>query len=616
MLFIRILFLTGPASNGMKEQIAIIDFGSQYTHLIARRIRQLGVLAKIYPPTVAFRDLRFAKGIILSGGPQSVFDKTAVKYNPHLFALAVPILGFCYGHQLIAQYFGGLVRAEKTKEYGSASLRKLGSAKLFLGLNRQERIWMSHGDQVVKLPPGFSAIGRTADCPVAAMADEKRNIYGLQFHPEVTHTAHGLTILRNFVFSVCYCQANWSMSQYYRQLIKEVKKTVGSRRVFLLVSGGVDSSVAFAVLEKTLGKKKVFGLHIDNGFMRLNESKKVAQALGRAGFSDLVVVDASDRFLLAVKGVTDPEVKREIIGRTFLKVKDDIMKQQNFKKPDWVLGQGTIYPDTIETGGTKHADKIKTHHNRVKEILKLMELGGLVEPLAELYKDEVRELGRLLGLPASLINRQPFPGPGLAIRALCGNGQNSVKSAAAINKKLRRLAGSKFKTMVLPLQSVGVQGDNRTYRHPALIAGPISWSKIHNLSVRITNEVLAVNRVVYLLHPQKFDAKDLKIKSAYLTSERLNLLRQVDDIVMTEIKRAGLTDEIWQFPVILAPLTLGRGETIILRPVQSKEAMTVNFYPLPQSILKRLVKKITAVPGVDLVLYDVTNKPPATIEWE
>ena len=178
------------------------------------------------------------------------------------------------------------------------------------------------------------------------------------------------------------------------------------------------------------------------------------------------------------------------------------------------------------------------------------------------------------------------------------------------------MAGSKFKTMVLPLQSVGVQGDNRTYRHPALIAGPISWSKIHNLSVRITNEVLAVNRVVYLLHPQKFDAKDLKIKSAYLTSERLNLLRQVDDIVMTEIKRAGLTDEIWQFPVILAPLTLGRGETIILRPVQSKEAMTVNFYPLPQSILKRLVKKITAVPGVDLVLYDVTNKPPATIEWE
>src|SRR3989338_3377898 len=583
----------------MKEQIAILDFGSQYTHLIARRIRQLGVLAKIYLPTVSTTKLQGARGLILSGGPQSVHDKTAIKYNSKIFNLGKPILGLCYGHQLIAQRFGGQVKPGKTKEYGFAEISITGSSRFFSGLGQKEKVWMSHGDAVVKLPKGFKVIGKTFDCPIAAMENEKQGIYGLQFHPEVAHTKHGLIILRNFIFKICNCQPDWSMDKYWSQIVKNVKKTVGSRNVFLLVSGGVDSTVCFAILEKILGKKRVFGLHIDNGFMRLGESIQVKKTLAKAGFDDLEVINASAKFLAAERSVVDPEKKREIIGRTFLKIKDEVMKQQKMNQKNWVLAQGTIYPDTIETGGTKHADKIKTHHNRVKEILKLMELGGLVEPLAELYKDEVRELGRLLGLPASLINRQPFPGPGLAIRALCGNGQNSVKSAAAINKKLRRLAGSKFKTMVLPLQSVGVQGDNRTYRHPALIAGPISWSKIHNLSVRITNEVLAVNRVVYLLHPQKFDAKDLKIKSAYLTSERLNLLRQVDDIVMTEIKRAGLTDEIWQFPVILAPLTLGRGETIILRPVQSKEAMTVNFYPLPQSILKRLVKKITAVPGVD-----------------
>jgi len=600
----------------MKEQIAIIDFGSQYTHLIARRIRQLGILAKIYPPLVSIKELKGIKGLILSGGPQSVFDSTAIKYNRQLLDLSVPVLGLCYGHQLLAQHFGGRVKPGKTKEYGSACLKKVSQSKLFFDLSKSESVWMSHGDSVAVLPSGFSVIGKTADCSVAAMANEPRKIYGLQFHPEVTHTKNGLVILKNFVLAICHCRQNWSMAKYWQQLVSQIKKQVGRRRVFLLVSGGVDSSVAFAVLEKILGRRRVFGLHIDNGFMRLNESKQVNRDLVRAGFSDLVVVDSSERFLTAQAGVVNPETKREIIGRTFLQVKDDIMKEQKLNPRNWVLGQGTIYPDTIETGGTKYADKIKTHHNRVKEVLALMRLGRLVEPLVELYKDEVRELGRLLKLPASLIDRQPFPGPGLAIRTLCSLGQEKVAHSAQVGRQLKKIVGPKLQAEVLPLRSVGVQGDNRTYRHPALIMGSANWSQLHDLSVRITNEVKAVNRVVHLVSPSKIDLKKLKIKPAYLTHDRLDLLRRADAIVSQEVKSAKLYSRIWQFPVILAPLTLTGAETIILRPVESLEAMTVNFFPMPKVVLDSIIKKISRLAGVDLVLYDVTNKPPGTIEWE
>ncbi|MFA6215842.1 MAG: glutamine-hydrolyzing GMP synthase, partial [Patescibacteria group bacterium] len=586
------------------------------THLITRRIRQLGVFAEIYPPTVELEKIKGIKGLILSGGPNSVYDQTAVKYNRQFFSLGVPILGLCYGHQLIANHLGGQVLPGKTKEYGFAELAIIKSSKLFSGLSKKQKIWMSHGDSVKVLPPGFIALGKTADCPVAAMADEKKSVYGLQFHPEVAHTLEGLKILSNFVFKICHCQKDWSLDLYWQQIIQDVKATVGQRNVFLLVSGGVDSSVCFAILEKILGKKRVFGLHIDNGFVRLNEAQKVKQALAKAGFDNLAVFDAADIFLQAEKGVIDPETKREIIGRTFLEIKDLVMKQRGLNAKDWILAQGTIYPDTIETGGTKHADKIKTHHNRVKEILKLMKLKALVEPLASLYKDEVRLIGKKLGLPANLINRHPFPGPGLAIRTLCSDGQEKIENEKVINTRLKKLVGRKLQAKVLPLKSVGVQGDNRTYRHPALITGAANWPALHDLSVRITNEIHQVNRVVYLAAPKSLNLARLKTKKAYLTKDRLDLLRLLDDLVSQEMKRFKIYNDIWQFPVVLAPLTLGQGETIILRPIESKEAMTVNFYQMPKNILESIAKKIMAVSGIDLVLYDVTNKPPGTIEWE
>jgi len=596
-------------------QIAIIDFGSQYTHLITRRIRQLGVLAKIYPPTTAISDLRSVKGIILSGGPNSVYDHTAVKYNPKLFDLGMPILGLCYGHQLIAQHLGGKVAKGKVKEYGFANLERLAEGKILAGVPKSSKIWMSHGDAVSELPAGFINCAQTLDCNIAAMACIKKNIYGLQFHPEVAHTLVGQKVLSNFVFKICHCQKDWSLDKYFVQIIKDVKMVVGQRKVFLLVSGGVDSSVCFALLEKILDQKKVFGLHIDSGSMRLNESAQVKEVLAQAGFDNLHVYDASAKFLAALNGVTDPERKREIIGRTFLQIKDEVMAKYKLKPKDWVLGQGTIYPDTIETGGTKHADKIKTHHNRVKEILKLMRLGALVEPLSQLYKDEVRAIGKKLGLPASLINRHPFPGPGLFIRVLCSKGESGFSKLSEFSK-LRQIVSGKLQATVLPLKSVGVQGDNRTYRHPALIMGDANWRTLHDLSVEITNKIPEVNRVVYLVAPQKIDLKKLKIKPAYLTNDRLDLLRRVDYLVNQEIKKAKLYNQIWQFPVVLAPVGLNGGETIILRPVQSKEAMTVNFYPMPKNILDNLAKKILQIKDIDLVLYDVTNKPPGTIEWE
>jgi len=599
-----------------RPQIAIIDFGSQYTHLITRRIRQLGVLANIYPTDIKAKDLKGVKGIILSGGPRSVHDKTAIKYDKNLFDLKVPVLGLCYGHQLIAYHFGGQVKPGKTKEYGFANLKLVKTSKLLKGISSSSKIWMSHGDSVSKLPKDFMATGKTLDCPIAAMADEERKIYGLQFHPEVTHTQAGMKILNNFIFNVCRCKKDWSLEKYWQQIIKEVKAIVGKRSVFLLVSGGVDSTVCFALLEKILGKVRVFGLHIDNGFMRLNESKQVKQALAKVGFDDLMVIDSADQFLEAIKGVVDPETKREIIGRTFLEVKNDVMKLEKMNQRDWILGQGTIYPDTIETGGTKHADKIKTHHNRVEAVLKLMRLGALVEPLAGLYKDEVRAIGKKLGLPNSLINRHPFPGPGLSIRTLCKGEASPPHRRKVINNKLQKIVGSRLKVTVLPLKSVGVQGDNRTYRHPALIQGKASWQKLHDLSVRITNEMSEVNRVVYLVKPTKIDFRKLKIKKAYLTKERLDLLRQVDALVNKELRRHKIYNQIWQFPVVLAPIGLGGGETVILRPIESLEAMTVNFYPMKQSILNSITSKILKVPGIDLVMYDVTNKPPGTIEWE
>src|SRR3989338_4135914 len=391
----------------LKPQIYILDFGSQYTHLIARRIRQLNVYSEIKLPTVSIDEIKDAKGIILSGGPASVYDKTAVKYNPEIFKLNVPILGLCYGQQLMAQALGGKVSPGEVKEYGFAELEiekkrsnskknkivKKEKSKLFAGLKDTEIVWMSHGDYVSKLPKGFEAIGSTKDCKAAAFENRKEKLFGLQFHPEVTHTPNGMKIIENFV-KICKCKKNWTMHNYLKQAISDMREKVGKRNVFMLISGGVDSTVAFALLNKALGSKRVYGLNIDNGFLRLNEAEWIVKKMKMLGYANFHQVDAGYEFLDAVRGITDPEQKRKVIGKVFIDVQRKVLQSLKLNHDDWLLGHGTIYPDTIETQGTKHADLIKTHHNRVEIIQKMIKEGKVIEPLMHLYKDEVREPGK------------------------------------------------------------------------------------------------------------------------------------------------------------------------------------------------------------------------------
>lgn len=610
-----------------KKHIAILDFGSQYTHLISRRVRQLGVYTKIYPTDVKVGELDQAIGIILSGGPDSIANEK-LAYDPGIFKLKIPILGFCYGHQLIGKFYGGKVDDQDQREYGKAEMEILEDSPIFKGLDKTEQVWMSHWDIVSEIPQGFKLIGTTKDCTVAAMADENNKRYGFQYHPEVHHTEHGMIMLKNYVMDICKAEKNWSMEEYFEEIKQEVIDLVGDKKVFMLVSGGVDSSVAFALLEDILGKERVFGLHVDTGFMRKNESELVKEFLGKAGFDDLHIINAEDRFLLGVDKKVEPEEKRKIIGKIFLDVQKDVFSDLEFNQDEWLLGQGTIYPDTIEAGGTDASRTIKTHHNRVPEIMEMINQGRIVEPLASLYKDEVRELGEQLKLPKPLINRWPFPGPGLSIRCLCSTGKEDkalgredeeIEDINAIDEQLQKaLKKNNKQGRRLPIKSVGVQGDLRTYQHALVIEDAESQdlAELGEMAVDIVNKIQGVNRVVAHVGGD-VDFDKMKLKEGYLTKDRLDILREADDIVTKLVEKNNLYDKIWQFPVILLPISFsGKGETIVLRPIESEEAMTVNFHELEKKILKQMTDKILKLDGVEAVLYDITNKPPGTIEWE
>lgn len=603
--------------------IVILDFGGQYAHLIANRVRRLGAYSEILPPETSPEHLNGAAGIILSGGPQSVYERGSPQADPVILQLKIPVLGLCYGHQWIAHVLGGDVKPAATKEYGSTSLTIGDHTALFEGLPKHFIVWMSHGDEVRTLPPGFVATASSDACSVAAMADEARHIFGLQFHIEVTHTQHGITILDRFV-KLCH-PAVWSVESFAKHIGAQVREEVGDRKVFMLVSGGVDSTVAFTLLNETIGFDRVQGLLIDTGLMRKDEVTMIREALERLNITNLYVEDASEEFFSALRGVCDPEEKRRIIGDTFLAVQKRVSErmglasdgpQATSHKPEatsWLLGQGTIYPDTIETKGTKHADHIKTHHNRVPAIQRMIGEGLVIEPLKELYKDEVRRLGEELGLPHELVWRHPFPGPGLAVRILCAE-----QPITSNQQPATMLEGVTIVHAILPIRSVGVQGDGRTYRHAVALFSkqPFVASEEHwALARRIPNEDPTINRVLLCTsrdHPVEFTVTPLAI-----TRERADLLRDADAIVDEEMRRAGLYETIWQFPVVLLPLGTRPGmQSIVLRPVESTEAMTANAAKLPADVLERMTKRLMGLPGIDCVFYDLTSKPPATIEWE
>lgn len=602
----------------MAKTIAILDLGGQYCHLIGRQLRKLGVESKIYGPEIRSDDLAKHAGIILSGGPQSVYEKDAPKTRSEILELEVPILGICYGHQLLAQMLGAKVNKGES-EYGPTRLSVVAHDTLFSGTPDQQIVWMSHTDTVTKLPAKLITLASTSQCPNAAFADLRRRFYGVQFHPEVVHTENGLQILRTFVSSVCGLRTSKNIKYRIKPLVEKIRARVDQKSVFFLVSGGVDSTVAFVLCARALPKERILGLYVDTGLMRKRETEELQANLARLGLLDRFQTrDRSVDFLKSLRGVTTPETKRQIIGRLFVRVQSEVMLELGIDDQHWLLGQGTIYPDTIESGGMRGlAAVIKTHHNRCPEILEMIEKGRIIEPLSEFYKDEVRELGEVLGLERKLTNRWPFPGPGLAIRCLCS--RSAAKAKKISNALGKFVPESDYESVLLPIRSVGVQGDARTYRQVVALRvkrAELDYEKLQTLSTELCNVHTATNRVVVLISGRVKSMKLTTIKRATLTQSRIQLLREADYIVRSRMEKEGLVESVWQFPVVLLPISFRGGESIVLRPVNSTDGMTASFARLPKDVLQRISDEIIDLPGIDAVFLDVTSKPPATIEWE
>lgn len=591
--------------------ILLLDFGSQFAHLIANRIRRIGAYSDIVPISISAQEIadRNPAGIILSGGPQSVFSPESPQPDAGIFDLGIPLFGICYGHQLLAQHFGGEIRSGE-KEFGEAIFSHT-SSSLFQNIPKESTVWMNHGDSVFSLPEGFETTGETKDCSIAAFEQKEKKIVSVQFHPEVTHSEYGMTILENFV-DMCGTKGNWNTQMMLENTITEIQEHVGDRKVFLMVSGGVDSSVAFSLLNKALGEDRVYGLFVDTGLLRKNERESVKKMLAEAGFKNLHVAEESDRFLSALEGISDPEEKRKRIGDTFLEVQRDVSQSLKLDDGSWLLGQGTIYPDHIETGGSEHASKIKTHHNRVPEIEKLIVEEKIVEPLSEFYKDEVRALGRELGLSDAMVDRHPFPGPGLGVRILCQS-QREKGDFSVFSQKIE--SAHSISATVLPIRSVGVQGDARSYRHPVAIFGNFSSHELLSLATKIPNTSSEINRVVWCLsHKEK--QRYATQESSFMTLDRVTLLQEADFCITNILQKHDLVKSVWQFPVVLCPVGIDGQESIILRPIESENAMTARPVVFPPEILAEMSEELLKIKGISSVFLDVTSKPPGTIEWE
>jgi GMP synthase (glutamine-hydrolysing) len=517
------------AKDIYSQKILILDFGSQYTQLIARRVRETQVYCEIHPFNMILSKIKVfdPKGIILSGGPASIYDRAAPMADPRILDLGAPVLGICYGMQYMTHVLGAVVAKAEEREYGSAVIKIRDSRNLFYGFNRrqEEMVWMSHGDRIEKLPEGFKSLASSRNSPVAAMADISRGLFGVQFHPEVAHTPKGMRIIKNFLFRICGCEPLWTMSSFVERTVHDLRKKIGTDRVICGVSGGVDSTITAVLLHTAIGEQ-LSCIFVDNGLLRKGEAEEVMELFRDLYHVDIRKVDASERFLQKLKGVKDPEEKRKIIGKEFITVFEKKARELGDSK---YLAQGTLYPDVIESVSFKGPSAtIKSHHNvgGLPEVMKL----ELVEPLRELFKDEGRQVGFELGLPREIVMRQPFPGPGLAVRIL-----------------------------------------------------------------------------------------------GEITQETLEILRSADVILLEEIRKADLYEKVWQsFAVLLPVKTVGvMGDertyenVIALRIVDSLDAMTADWTRVPYEILARISNRIiNEVRGVNRVVYDISSKPPSTIEWE
>ena len=594
--------LEQPPAAVSAPQITVLDTGGQYTHLIARRIRELGVYADVQPSNIPASALAASRGVVISGGPASVYEPGSPNIDPGLLRAGFPVLGICYGHQLIAHHLGGAVQKGDRGEYGLAHLTVSCPTDPLWKTVDPSQIWMSHRDSVSAIPPGFRVIGSSETSGVAAMSDPARRLFGLQFHPEVVHTHAGRQILENFVFDICGAHRDWDISQRVPIVEQRIRDVVQDRNVFFFVSGGVDSTVAYVLCLRALGPERVYGIYVDTGLMRKGETEFVESMFIGLGAAHFIVDYAEEEFLPALASLYDPEAKRRAIGEHFVKVQERILATETFLDGHWILGQGTIYPDTIESGGTAKSDLIKTHHNRVAGIRKLIEAGSIIEPLTSFYKDEVREIGGEIGIPKPFLARHPFPGPGLAIRCLC------VETAAPVQKTADGY--------LFPIKSVGVQGDSRSYRNVLAIARKLDIEMVRTLAPALTNRRSDINRVIALCGSR--DSLDsFEVFEAALSKDRLDLLREADAIVRGFCLQHDLDTKVWQFPVILIPAgTSEAPESVVLRPIDSVDGMTADVVLIGAELLDQLTGQLLSSGRIAAVFYDMTHKPPATIEWE
>jgi GMP synthase (glutamine-hydrolysing) len=563
-------------------------------------VRDLGVYAEVAPSETRASDLAGRRGVIISGGPASVYDPSSPTIDPNLLRAGVPVLGICYGQQLMAHLLGGTVQKGERGEYGYAQLEiTSGDGQIFREIAARQQVWMSHRDLVTRPPEGFRVLARTETCAIAAMADPAKHLYAVQFHPEVAHTPSGTLILSNFLFGVCGCVEDWDPAGQIQEIEDRIRAVAGARGVFFFVSGGVDSTVAYTLCLRALAPERVHGTYVDTGLMREGETEFVRANFAALGAKAFAVHDASAEFLSTLAGAIEPEQKRHIIGEEFVRVQQHMLESEHYLDGHWILGQGTIYPDTIESGGSAKSELIKTHHNRVAGIQRLIEEGRIIEPLANFYKDEVRAIGRVLGISRELLERHPFPGPGLAIRCLCADS-----------------GGAPAKTdegWLLPVRSVGVQGDSRTYRSVLAIDGfPSSQEEAGSLINR-NDEVNRVIAEVWTASP----VAQMRAYPAALSPERLARLRRADAIVRRITHDSGFDHFVWQLPVVLIPFGVdGSPDSIVLRPIDSVDGMTASVVRMPDGLLAEIARELSGVEGVAGVFYDLTNKPPGTIEWE
>ena len=616
------------------EKLAILDCGGQYTKVIDRRVRELGVKSDIFPINVKAKDLKEYESVILSGGPNNIGEAQRLNFDEKIFELGIPVLGICYGMQLMSDHFGGVVASDVKKEYGQCEVEIDNTMPIFDGLDEKQQVLMSHGDTVKICPEGFKVIAKSGQA-IAAIGDETRKMYGFQFHPEVDLTLEGMKMLENFIRKVACYKEVYALEDRIETSIKMIKEKVGNNKIIVLVSGGVDSAVTAALLVKALPAENIYAIHIDSGFMRKNESDIVCESLKKLGMKNLIRENAKDYFMNTIveteegkigplSETVDPEKKRRIIGEIFIQIANQVIERLGLDKENTFIAQGTLRPDLIESGNpdiSGFAHKIKTHHNDVEIVRQARKKGLIVETNADWHKDEVRNVARRLGLDEKIASRQPFPGPGLAIRLICHDKNEEVQISENDVEKLKEILANTEETgYILPIKSVGVQGDARSYRNLCLLQGEkleFNWKTVTDKAKQITDSITSINRVGYILNKKNF-FEEIKCFDMRIEDENIELLREIDNIVTTNLEQAKVNQTF----AVLIPIGITKKYSIAIRTFVTNDFMTGRpgeiGIEVQKADIEKIVNQIETNFGdkIEFIIYDVTSKPPATTEWQ